>query len=77
MNQPNFVLDIYSKIIHVYTDTSTSIIFQLQPLILSNESHSRLISSKINNHYFYNDNRCFILSDIKNLEIKPFKEKTK
>jgi len=52
INQPDFVLDIYSIIIYVYTDTSTSFIFRLQPLMLSNESHSRFIFSKINNCFF-------------------------
>jgi len=46
MNHPNFVLEIYSKIIHVHTDTSTSTIFGLQPLIPYNEIHFKLIFAK-------------------------------
>ena len=37
---------------YVYTDTSTSFIFRLQPFMLFDESHSRFIFPKINSCFF-------------------------
>lgn len=77
MSQPNFILEIYSKIIPVHMDTSTSNIFGLQPFIPYNEIHLKLIFLQKKQPLFYNDSCYFIISDIKDFESRPFKEKLK